>query len=471
MNRELKSTLHQIKSYEDYTTPQIISPSTSPICNQNGHVCSESDGYSDCTCHVIYPCPYNWLPKEVNDYYFIDDLSLGLFITFSILLIFLAIFVFVFFSQNQRYIYLNIHYLYLNRKFKIYKIPLSFSFYLFIPVLLSIYQILIVVRKNNASCIFEQFIGNFYIFLFSFIPYFVNKEIEQENFKDNKIEIHFLSLFYIILLVRLASVSEQGVTVENESFFGIEYYSKCLNYHMQECVAFFIWLLLAVQLYYILARNPKRSKPVFELQVCFFIYSILFGALQLIISINEPINKHFIIVIYICYYVLSLLYMSPIVYFILTKHSSVTYKDFTLKSLQRENLRHFLRNKLLRQHLICFCDERKAKAVEFYADVKEFERIKDKSILQQKAEEILRKYIEEDYEFLNNDIRDNISAHYAVIVYILLYFLSLLHFFLFFLPFSFLIFSFFLFFFFFVLSFLCFLMFYSFFIYSSLFIM
>lgn len=415
MNRELKSTLHQIQSYEEYTIPHIIAPIESPICNQNGHICSESNGYADCTCNVIYPCPYNWMPKEIENYYFTDSVSLALFFSFSVLLILIDIFVFVFFIQNNRYNYIIII---IYRKFKIYKIPLSFSFWLFVPLLLSVYQILIVTRKNTASCVFEQLVDNFYLFFFSFVPYFVDKEIKQENFRNNKIEINFLSIVYVCLLIRLAFVSKQGVIVEDESFLRIDYYYKCSNYHMQETVSYFIWLLLVVQLNYILARNPKRSKPVFKLQVLYFIFGVLFGALQLILAINEPINHYFIVIIYCCYYVLSLLYMYPIVHFILSKHASVTYHDFTLKSVQKKNIRRILRNKLLRQHLICFCDEKEAKAIEFYGEVKEFEKIKDKSMLEQKAEEILRKYVEENYEFLNDEIRENISSHYAVIVYI-----------------------------------------------------
>lgn len=108
MNRELKSTLHQIQSYEEYTIPHIIAPIESPICNQNGHICSESNDYADCTCNVIYPCPYNWMPKEIENYYFTDSVSLALFFSFSVLLILIDIFVFVFFIQNNRYNYIII---------------------------------------------------------------------------------------------------------------------------------------------------------------------------------------------------------------------------------------------------------------------------------------------------------------------------------------------------------------------------
>lgn len=104
MNRELKSTIHQIKSYQDYKTPNIVAPSTSPVCNMDNHICTANNGYKDCTCSSIYPCPYNWIKTETNKFYYINKSYLAIFYLFSIILSILDIFIIIFFIQNYKYI-------------------------------------------------------------------------------------------------------------------------------------------------------------------------------------------------------------------------------------------------------------------------------------------------------------------------------------------------------------------------------
>lgn len=102
MNEELKSTLAQIQSYDDYRTPYIVSPSTAPVCNQNGHICTEENGYSDCTCHYITPSPWSWNPVEKSSYFLFPG-YIPLYVVAAldmVLLVSLAVFT----IKNRRYI-------------------------------------------------------------------------------------------------------------------------------------------------------------------------------------------------------------------------------------------------------------------------------------------------------------------------------------------------------------------------------
>lgn len=284
---------------------------------------------------------------------------------------------------------------------------------------MAILQIFIVTRKNSYVCISEDIILHLFLFAFAFIPYFINKEIGKNNLNRKVLnEIMVITCLSFILLIRFPFIVKKARRIESDTTIGIDYYYECENYFPHETLGFYIWLLLVIQIYYLLKRNPKRSKLIFELQFYYFIISVIFSVLQIIYSLNEPINHKYILMIYFGYYILSLMIMIPIVLLIVSKYSSG--REFIHNSSQKTTLHHVLRNKLLRQHFLGYCNNNNAKAIEFYGKVLEYEKIKDKKQMEVKAEEILRNYVQPESDFLNDEIRGNIASHYSVIVFLLL---------------------------------------------------
>lgn len=284
---------------------------------------------------------------------------------------------------------------------------------------MALFQIFIVTRKNSYVCISEDIILHFFLFAFTFIPYFINKEIGKNNFNRKVFnEIIIITCFSIFLLIRFPFIVKKTKRIETDTTIGIDYFYECVNYFPHKTLGFFIWLLLVIQINYLMKRNPKRSKLIFKLQLYYFIISVIFSVLQIIYSLNQPITHKYILMVYVCYYILSLMIMIPIVLLIVIKYLSS--RVYIHDSSQKATLHHFLRNKLLRQHFLCFCNINNAKAIEFYGKVLEYEKIKDKKQMEVKAEEILRNYVQPESDFLNDEIRGNIASHYSVIVFLLL---------------------------------------------------
>lgn len=100
-------------------------------------------------------------------------------------------------------------------------------------------------------------------------------------------------------------------------------------------------------------------------------------------------------------------------------------QPFSLSSKKHKikEMKKFLKNKILRIHMICYAEQINMKnLVEFYHDVKEFSKSKAKEELEQKAYVIITKYIEKDDVKLTQEIKDNITAHFAVVVYYYYYY-------------------------------------------------
>lgn len=138
----------------------------------------------------------------------------------------------------------------------------------------------------------------------------------------------------------------------------------------------------------------------------------------------SPYNRTDIILIYILIYILGLLFIIPFPILIMKKPSPSLLKECIIvtKSYKKRKLDKFLKNRVLRIHMICYAEILRMNAyIEFYYAIMKYERIKIKEELEPKAYDIMTKFINNDYVPLSVEIKGNIMNHFSAVVYIYKY--------------------------------------------------
>lgn len=260
MNNKLEAALIQI--LPNKTTVNIVAPSNSPACNKDKHVCTEENGYSDCTCSYIAPSPWIWRPIEQGKYYTDTGMLVVLYL-FSCILILITIGLYVFYFQNRRMFRLN-------------HIPISTSLWFVVPLVSAINQITIVGSPNEFICSLEAWLHYIELGLFTHIPYYMNKETEIESLAVIKAryELILILLYYVVISCKLfidRIPSLYSETVTGNSFI---FYYYCKEYPTTELMAYCIWFCVLIQIYYIVFSSLKRILMLFILQL-YYLYIII----------------------------------------------------------------------------------------------------------------------------------------------------------------------------------------------------
>lgn len=141
-------------------------------------------------------------------------------------------------------------------------------------------------------------------------------------------------------------------------------------------------------------------------------------------NILLPYQKPVIVFIYILVFIFGLCFIIPFPYLVMKKTNQSILKEYIIgtKSYKRRKLHKFLKNRVLRTHMICFAEILKMNSyIEFYYAIVKYERIKIKDELESKAYDILTNYINNDYVTLTLDIKGNIMNHFSAVVYLLLF--------------------------------------------------
>lgn len=157
---------------------------------------------------------------------------------------------------------------------------MSFKLWFFFPLILAVYQFMIIGRPTTTSCSLESFMFVLAIGPFSFIPYFVNKELSEDlHSTDIKKEMIGVISYYILLAICvIINPVKQKYNTELESESVIYYYS-CDNYFTAEMYSYFQWFLVVEQLFFFLFGSCKRNAIVVYLQTYYlylFIYLFIY---------------------------------------------------------------------------------------------------------------------------------------------------------------------------------------------------
>lgn len=148
------------------------------------------------------------------------------------------------------------------------KIPSSMKLYFIFPVLMALYQFVEVGRPTTASCTIRACVFVLVLGVFSFVPYFVNIELSDDNhtLENIKREMIGIILYFIIAGICVFANPVKQMYNTELRLDNIVFFYSCDNHLLSEMFSYFDWFLVVEQIYFYFYGSFKRNKVVVYLQ-------------------------------------------------------------------------------------------------------------------------------------------------------------------------------------------------------------
>lgn len=251
------------------------------------------------------------------------------------------------------------------------------------------------------------------MFIITFVPLYINNEIKGVYNGKISYNTYFIIsiIYYIVLGVSIFGGKIEGEKIEYEIGKQSYFFYRCNNLIFNKSICYFTWVIIAIEMLYIIIRNNLRSIISHLLQVYFFIISIIYGITETVL-INIPYKKTNIIFGYILFYIISLICFIPYLVLIFSRRLFVRYKDVVIHKYEKRILRGFLHHKLPKIHLLLHCGESPdTEYIHLYEEILEYELLKEESDMVVKANTIISKYITPNNIQIDDTIAKNLTSH------------------------------------------------------------